>query len=89
MRKNLLDKAEEMAIKAISLNPQESGYYLTYSAILIKKKQPDVAIRNMQIALKLNPDSLAAYRYIADAYALKKNKTAENHFRMISDGAKL
>lgn len=84
MRKNLLDKAEEMARKAISLNPRGSGYYLTYCAILIKKKKLDAAIKKAQTALKLNPDSLVAYRYIADAYALKKNKTIENHFRIIS-----
>ena len=87
MKKGLLDEAEQMFKKAISLKPQEPGFYLTYSEILIKKKQPDKAIKKAQIVLRLNPDSLAAYRYIADAYALKKDKAAEDHFRAIGKGA--
>jgi tetratricopeptide (TPR) repeat protein len=87
MKKGLLDEAEQMFQKAISLKPQEPGFYLTYSEILIKKKQPDEAIKKAQIVLRLNPDSLAAYRYIADAYALKKDKAAEDHFRAIGKGA--
>jgi tetratricopeptide (TPR) repeat protein len=86
MRENLLDNAEQMVLKAISLDPRESRYLLTYSAILIKKKQPDEAIKKAQEALRLNVNSLNAYRYIADAYALKKNKATENHFRMLSKG---
>ena len=87
MKKGLLDEAEQFLKKAIALKPQEAGFYLTYSEILIKKKQPEAAIKKAQEALRLNFNSLTAYRYIADAYALKKNKAAENHFRMISKGA--
>jgi tetratricopeptide (TPR) repeat protein len=87
MNKGLLDEAEQFLKKAIALKPQEAGFYLTYSEILIKKKQPEAAIKKAQEALRLNFNSLTAYRYIADAYALKKNKAAENHFRQISKGA--
>ena len=87
MRGNLLDNAEQMALKAIFLNSLESNYHLTYSAILIKKKQPDAAIKEAQAALRLNRNSKAAYQHIADAYALKKDEAAENHFRMISRSA--
>lgn len=87
MKKGLLDEAEQMLKKAISLKPQEPGFYLTYSELLIKKKQPDAAIKKAQTVLRLNPDSLAAYRYLADAYALKKDKAAEDHFRAVSRGA--
>lgn len=83
MKKGLLDDAEQMLKKAISFKPQEPGFYLTYSELLIKKKQPEEAIKKAQTVLRLNPHSKNIYKYIADAYALKKDKTAENHFRMI------
>jgi tetratricopeptide (TPR) repeat protein len=48
MKKGLLDEAEQMLKKAISLKPQEAGYYLTYSELLIKKKQPDAVIKKQR-----------------------------------------
>ena len=84
MRRGELDKAEEMAIKAIFQKPNEAEYYLTYSAILIKKGLPDKAIKQAQKALILNPASHSPYSFIADAFKLKKNKKAEQHFRALS-----
>ncbi len=89
MREGSLDKAEEMSRKALSLKPHDSQFHLTYCAILIKKKKPDAAIKEAQNVLRLNNNLLPAYRIIAEAYALKKNKAAENHFRAISKDANL
>ncbi|MGA2527275.1 MAG: hypothetical protein ABSF79_11750 [Smithellaceae bacterium] len=83
MWKGQLDKAEEMARKAISLQPYVAEYYLTYSAILIKKRQPKAAIKNANKALMLDPDLTNAYNFIADAFKLEKNKKAELHFRKL------
>jgi tetratricopeptide (TPR) repeat protein len=85
MKKGDLEKAEKTVLKAISLKPYEAGYFQTYSAILNKKKQPDAAIKQAQKAIKLNPDSFWSYRHIADAFKIKKNKNAEQHFRAISN----
>jgi tetratricopeptide (TPR) repeat protein len=87
MEEGSLDKAEEMSQKALSLKPYDSQFRLTYCAILLKKKQPDAAIKEAQKVLRSNYNLLPAYNFIAEAYALKQNKTAENHFRAISKGA--
>ncbi len=83
MRKGLLDQAEAMARKAISLQPREGNFYLTYSAILVKQNRPDAAIKEAQKALRLNLDSPWPYRFIAMAYKQKNNGYAEKHFRTI------
>jgi tetratricopeptide (TPR) repeat protein len=83
MWKGQLDKAEEMSRKAISLQPYFAEYYLTYSAILITKRQPEAAIKSANKALMLDNDLTCAYNYIADAFNLKKNKRAELHFRKL------
>lgn len=88
MEEGSLDKAEEMSQKALSLKPYDSQFRLTYCAILLKKKQPDAVIKEAQKVLRSNYNLLPAYNFIADAYSLKQNKTAENHFRAISKGAK-
>ncbi len=87
MREGALQKAEEMALKAISLKPQEAHFHLTYSEILLKKGQPEAAIKAALQALKANPSLVDAYKYIADAFALKKNSLAEDHFRKLSKKA--
>jgi len=85
MKRGSLDMAEKMTRKSISLKPQEPGFYLTYSAVLLKKKEPDAAIREAQKAMRLRPDLPLSYLRIADAFALKKNRSAERHFRMLGE----
>ncbi|MEN6376278.1 MAG: hypothetical protein ABFD75_16045 [Smithella sp.] len=87
MEEGALEKAEEMSRKALSLQPNDTQFRLTHCAILIKKKQPNAAIKEAQKVLRLNYNLLPAYNIIAEAYALKNNKAAENHFRTISKGA--
>ncbi len=84
MKKGLLDRAEANSRMAIYLKPGEAGFYLTYGAILIKKNQPDQAIKMLQKALMLRPDSVQIYKFIADAFLLKENVVAEQHFRSLS-----
>ena len=85
MRKGKLEEAEKMIREAIEIRPSEAGAYETYSAILNKKKQPEGAIKQAQKALRLNPDSFMAYRNIADAYKLKNNRNAQQHFLNVSN----
>jgi tetratricopeptide (TPR) repeat protein len=80
MRRGNLVDAEKMALKAIELKPHEAGFYQTYSAVLNKKNQPDEAIKQAQIALKLDPESHWPYIFLAEAYRIKNNKKAEEHF---------
>ncbi len=87
MEEGALDRAEQMSLKAVSLQPNDAQFHLTHCSILMKKKQPDAVIKEAQKVLRLNYNLLPAYQFIAEAYALKKNKAAENHFRTISKGA--
>lgn len=80
-----LDEAEKMTQKAIELKPYEAGFYQTYSAILNKKNQPDAAIKQASIAIKLDPESYLAYIFLADAYRIKGDKKAAEHFFKISN----
>jgi len=84
MKKDMLDKAEAMSRKSISLKPSEAEFHLTYAAILLKKRQPDAAIKSLQKSLRLRPDSVIPYGFLADAFALKNNPDAERHFRRLS-----
>jgi tetratricopeptide (TPR) repeat protein len=83
MRRGKLDEAEKMAQQAIALKPYEAGFYQTYSAVLNKKNQPDDAIKQAQIALRLDPESHWPYIFLAEAYRIKKDKKAEEHFLRI------
>ena len=86
MEEGSLEKAEEMSRKALSLQPNDAQFRLTHCAILIKRKQPDAAIKEAQKVLRLNYNLLPAYNIIAEAYAMKNNKAAANHFRALSKG---
>jgi Tfp pilus assembly protein PilF len=83
-KKGLLDKAEEVSRKAISMEPEQAAFYFTYGEVLIKKGKPDEAIKVLQKAIILKPDWKLSYALIADAFALKKNRSAEYHFRKLS-----
>lgn len=85
MRKGDLAEAEKLAQKAIELKPYDAGFYQTYSAILNKKNQPDDAIKQARIALKLDPESYLAYIFLADAYRIKNDKKAADHYFRISN----
>ena len=85
MRKGKLKEAEKMALRAIEIKPYEAGFYQTYCAVLNKKNQPDDAIKQAQKAMKLNPDSFWSYLCLADAYRIKNNKSAEQHFLRIGN----
>lgn len=85
MRKGKLEEAEKMVLRAINLKPYEAGFYQTYSAILNKKNQPDEAIKQAQKAIRLKPDSFWSYLFIADAYKIKNNKRAEQHFLRVGN----
>lgn len=88
MRRDKLDEAEKMAQQAIALKPHEAGFYQTYSAVLNKKNQPDDAIKQAQIALNLDPESHWPYLFLAEAYRIKKDKKAEEHFLRICNTLK-
>lgn len=82
--KGLLDKAKEVSRKAIEMKPQEAAFYLTYAQILINMRKPDEAIRVLQKAIMLKNDWNLPYSLIADAFVLKGNINAEQHFRKLS-----
>lgn len=88
MKKGLLDEAEKMLIKAINIKPQMVRYYLAYCELSIKKRKPDNAIIMAREVLRINPGSKSAYKYIADAYALKKDKKSESYYRKLSNGSR-
>jgi tetratricopeptide (TPR) repeat protein len=85
MRKGNLEEAEKLALKAIELKPYEPAFYQNYCAVLNKKNRPDDAIKQAQIAIRLDPDSYFSYFYLADAYRLKNNKNAMEHFLKIGN----
>jgi protein O-mannosyl-transferase len=85
MRKGNLEEAEKLALKAIELKPYEPAFYQNYCAVLNKKNRPDDAIKQAQIAIRLDPDSYFPYFYLADSYRLKNNKNAMEHFLKIGN----
>lgn len=84
LKRCLPDAADESARKAVALRPGEADFRLTRAAVLLKKREPKEAIRELQKALRLNPDMRLTYHYLADAFALKNNPAAERHFRSLS-----
>ena len=85
MKKGRLQEAEKMVQEAILLVPLQANYYVIYSEILNKKKQPEDAIKQAKKALELDPYSWKAYRNIADAYKLKNNNKLAQHFLQVSN----
>jgi protein O-mannosyl-transferase len=87
-KKGLLDEAEKMLNSAITLKPYMVRYYLAYCELLIKKNKPDESIAKAREVLKLYPGLKSAYQYMADAYALKKDKKSESYYRALSNDSK-
>jgi len=81
LKQDDLAGAEQHIGRALTLNPKEGRYHLTYSAVLLRKGWPDAAIAEAKRAITWRGDTTRAYLLIAEAYDLKKDKAAAALYR--------
>ena len=89
MRKNLLEDAKRNIDIGIAIRPSSHAYHLTLSRILLKQGEADAAIREAKSALMLQKDSLKPYVIFSEAFRMKNNLSASDHFRKLSTEPKL
>jgi tetratricopeptide (TPR) repeat protein len=88
IKKKRYDDAEKMIRRAICLRKGDDDFHLTYGKILIKKGEPERAVKQARIALLLNGEAKEAYGVISDAFKLKGNAEAARHFRELAEEKK-
>ena len=76
--------AEDAIKKAIALKNDVANYHLTYSRLLLKKKSTNLAKKEVKIALMLNPDSVDAYKIMAEIMKQERRDLLAEHFARIA-----
>ncbi|MCC6721273.1 MAG: tetratricopeptide repeat protein [Bacteroidia bacterium] len=72
-RNEKLDKAEEMVLKAIELEPSSASFADTYACILMAKNNLDEAEKWFKKALVTEPESAEILEHLGDLYVKKNN----------------
>jgi serine/threonine-protein kinase len=74
LRKDPLDleAAQASGARALELNPQLAGGHIVMGGILAERRQPDVAVRELEAALQLDPNDPAGYRELANLHRSQK-----------------
>lgn len=75
-RNSRLDKAEEMAIKAVRMEPENGSYADTYGCILLARGQLDEAEVWILKALRLEGENAEVLEHLGDVY-YKQGKTEQ------------
>jgi protein O-mannosyl-transferase len=83
VRINRLQEAEQQIRKGLSVKPDSYAYHAILARILLKKGEPDGAIKEARISLALNGNQSEPYAVMSDAYRVKKNDAIANHFRKV------
>ena len=89
MRKNRLVDAEKVIRIGMAIRPHSHAYHLTLGRILLKQGHPDAAIKAAQKALMLQKDSLKPYAIFSEAFKMKKDSRAAEHFYKLGDSSRL
>jgi protein O-mannosyl-transferase len=79
-----LAEAENMIRKAINLKPNSAEYHLTFSFLFLKKGDPDKAIKGARKGLLLDMNSTMPYYIMSEAFKIKKNIIAYEHFKRLT-----
>lgn len=80
-------EAENLIRKAIKLRPDSPEYHLTYSLLFLNKKDADKAIQEARKGLLLDMHSVMPYHLIAEAFSIKRNRVAYEHFKRLASTA--
>jgi tetratricopeptide (TPR) repeat protein len=84
-RENHLDDADQFIRIGISLAPQSYAFHVTLARILLKERRPDQAIKAAQKALMLGGDPSKPYLIFSEAFAMKKDHRAADHFHKLAN----
>jgi protein O-mannosyl-transferase len=84
IKRGSLAEAENLIRKAINLKPNSAEYHLTFSLLFLKKGDPDKAIKEARKGLLLDSHSVSPYYLMAEAFKIKKNKIAYEHFKQLA-----
>jgi len=85
IRKNRLQEAEQQIRRGLSVKPESYAYHAILAGILLKKGEPNAAIKEACISLSLNGNQSEPYTVISDAFRVKKNDAIANHFRKVAE----
>jgi len=84
LHKNLLQEAEQNIRKGLSIKPSSYVYHGILARIMLKKHDPDGAIKEARISLLLNGNQRDAYDIISEAFKLKRNERMAKHFEDVA-----
>lgn len=80
-----LEEAENLALRAVSQQPQNGHYLDTYGLILFKKGRVKEALSVLKEAVRLTPDEPEILEHLADVYVEMRNfQTAEKFYNLAS-----
>jgi predicted Zn-dependent protease len=65
--------------------PNSYAFHLTLARILLKEGRPDQAIKAAQKALMLGGDSSKPYSLFSEAFRMKKDQRAADHFYRLAN----
>ncbi len=85
VRENHLNDAEQFIGIGIALMPNSYAFHLTLARILLKEGRPDQAIKAAQKALMLGGDSSKPYSLFSEAFRMKKDRKAADHFYRLAN----
>jgi protein O-mannosyl-transferase len=85
VRQNRLKSAEDMMLKALSIKPDSFAYHSILARILLQRGNPDDAIREAKVSLRLNGNQAEPYALLADAFRMKHEIESSMHFQKVSE----
>ena len=68
LRSNRFEEAQEMLMKALSLDTSSTGPFLLMGRVLLRRNDPQTALLYLQHAVKMDPSSVAAHTMLGQAY---------------------
>ena len=84
MLKKKPSEAEMAMKKAISLKRDTAFFYVNLGNIHLRGGDPDTAIKEARMAIRLGGDTLKAYSLLSEAFRAKNDYRTSDHFSRVA-----